>query len=136
MKDLEAMEILAQGNLDRANEEYRRGLETGTVMSVFLIAATARNMLAPEVTHVVLEWSDQGSFLTLYGALDADGEDLYEDPEDEAWEAFNEEADTSFAWNLGESSESAWMPFMTKAKRNDQFLLNVDDVIASIGRTL
>jgi hypothetical protein len=136
MKDLEAMHVLAQGILDRANEEYRRGLETGTVMSVFLLAATARNMLAPEVAYLVLEWSDQGSFLTLAGAQDAEGQDLYEDFDDEVWETFNDEADTSFAWNLGENSESAWKPYVSGATRGDRFLLPVDAVIASIGKTL
>ena len=136
MKDLEAMEILAQGTLDRANEEYRRGLETGTVMSVFLLASTARNMLSAEVTHLRLEWSDQGSFLTLAGAQDADGVDLYEDYDDPEWEAFNDEADTSFAWNLGENSESAWKPFVTDGEHRGTYLLDVEQIIASIGATL
>jgi hypothetical protein len=136
MKDLATMENAAQANLDRANEEYRRGLETGTVMSVFLLAATARNMLVPQVAYLELEWSDQGSFLTLVGAQDAEGNDLYEDHEDPEWEAYNDEADTSFAWNLGESSESAWKPYVSGATRRDRFLLPVDAVIESIGKTL
>jgi hypothetical protein len=136
MKDLHELENAAQATLDRANEEYRRGLETGTVMSVFLLATTARNMLTEKVAYLVLEWSDQGSFLTLAGARDAEGADLYDDYDDPEWEAFNDEADTSFAWNLGESSESAWKPYVSGATRPDQFLLPVDAVIESIGKTL
>jgi hypothetical protein len=136
MKDIEQLQSVAQGVLEKANEEYRRGLETGSVMSVFLLATTARSMLVPEVTHLVLEWSDQGPFLTLNGALDAAGESLYEDFEERQWEEFNEEADTSFAWNLGESSEFTWGVFLTERDRRGQYLLAVDDVIATIGATL
>lgn len=137
MKDLEAIAVTAQGILDRANEEYRRGLENGAIMSVLLIATTARNMLSPEVTHIVLEWSDQGDFLTLTGARNAAGEDVYEDHEADEWEAYDEEAETSFAWNLGENCASAWQPFVTDdpARRN-QYLLEVDATIAQIGSTL
>ena len=137
MKDLDTLHTEGQRILDRANEEYRRGLETGAVMSVFLLAVTARNMLSPDVTHVVLEWSDQGDFLSLQGAVNAAGEDVYEDHEDEEWEAYSEEAETSFAWNLGENCASSWQPFVNgSGSRRNQYLLDVDATIAQIGGTL
>lgn len=140
MNDLEAIAVLAQGTLDRANEEYRRGKDTGTVMSVLLIALTAREMLDPAVKYIGLDYSDQGNFLSLYAGLDAEKNDLYPDSVG-PWEDFCEEAETSFAWNLDSEDSSRWHPFVEDVPRKDRpgvgrYLLDVDAVIAKIGATL
>jgi hypothetical protein len=129
----------AQALLDQANEMYRKGKEVGTVMSVLLIATTARSMLAPEVKYVGLDHSDQGDFLSLAGALTADKEDLHPDFEDEVWDAFTEEAESSFAWNLDLDDRALWGQYLLKQPREGTgwpWLLDVDDVIARLSPTL
>lgn len=132
----------AQTLLDQANEMYRKGKEQGTVMSVLLIATTARQLLDPAAKYVALDYSDQGDFLTLAGALDADKTDLYPDYEDEAWETFSEEAETSFAWNLDTDDRFQWEQYLMPAKPDGvraggpPYLLDIDAVIAKIGATL
>ena len=132
----------AQTLLDQANEMYRKGKDQGTVMSVLLIATSARQMLAPEVKYVALDYSDQGNFLSLWGALNAEKVDLYEDAEDMEWETFSDEAESSFAWNLDTEDRHLWQQYLTPAEPSGvraggpSYLLDVDDVIARIGATL
>lgn len=128
--------------LEEANERYREALETGALLSLMKIGLYAQHYLDERVTHVVLEHSDQGPFLTLAGAVDADGNDLYglsvdewmtpeEDLEQavrdkrDQWDAFQEQADAGAAWNLDERCESAWSPWLTDHDAPQKYLLDI-----------
>ena len=142
----------AQLRLDQANERYREAKNDGTILSILLIALSARNLLDPQVKYVVLDYSDQGDFLTLHDAWDAEENPLYEygygedtdDPRTQQWETFSDEADSAYAWNLGRDDSYAWGDYLTQIDAERErlepyrgaFMIDVDDVIAKIGAKL
>jgi hypothetical protein len=58
--------------------------------------------VSPEATTAVLEWSDQGDYLTVTGALDVNGQWIADDDTD--WD------EQSWASNLGGNNEATWVP--------------------------
>lgn len=94
--------IRADAALASAINTYRKANAECAYYGLRLICLHTKAVM-PEATTLVLDWSDQGDYLTVSGVKGADDGDLdidYEtEPDPEGWSG-----------NLAESNEDTWMP--------------------------
>lgn len=91
----------AEDVLMSAINTYRRANAECAYYALRLLALRVQQVL-PQATTFVLDWSDQGDYLTVSAVLDSGGGDVefdYEqEPDPDMW-----------AGNLSESNESTWL---------------------------
>lgn len=115
--------IDADAALVAAINTYREANARCAYYGLRLLALHAREVW-PEATTLVLDWSDQGDYLTVTEVLGADGDSAYlgaalnNDPDPEGW-----------AGNLAGNNEDTWAP-LADAEQSE-FCFTIDKVIAA-----
>lgn len=131
---LDHTRAVADARLEQANQMYTKAKNAGSLLSLLLLAVSARQVLPATVKAFRMGFSEQGDFMSLgdvelfdecHATIDADEFEAHHPGVIEAW---IEQAESEYAWNLT-PGDRAWTPYTAAGQGR---VVVIDEVIKAL----